>query len=65
MSEGEYTICEYCGKIHNGWCERIQSIEYFENGNTKKVTLHTPVTEPLDPDGWRNPPETRVRESER
>jgi hypothetical protein len=50
-----YHICEYCGKVHKGWCERIHSIEYHENGNIKKVTLVVPQNAVQYPDIGKDP----------
>lgn len=32
--------CPYCGGRHMAACSRVKSIEYFENGQVKRVELH-------------------------
>lgn len=29
--------CQWCGTIHGGVCPKVLAIEYFENGNIKRV----------------------------
>ncbi len=35
------TGCFYCGLVHNTVCPRIEEIEYYPNGTTKRVKLRT------------------------
>lgn len=29
--------CQYCGNIHGGMCPRIKTIEYYANGQVKRI----------------------------
>lgn len=42
MMTENWTKCVHCGYIHDGVCPRIKSIEYYENGMTKKIEYHGP-----------------------
>ena len=32
--------CGHCGMFHAGPCPRIKAIEYYENGNVKRIEYH-------------------------
>jgi hypothetical protein len=36
--------CGWCGNYHLGFCPRIKTIEYHENGLTKRIEFHVPAT---------------------
>ena len=59
MTKGEYAICEYCGSLHKGWCERIESISYYPDGKVRKVKLLPPLLK------LRGISREEVRESQR
>lgn len=49
--------CPHCGLIHETTCPRIKSIEYHENGMTKRVEFHPPASTWLDgPGTFRHKP---------
>ena len=33
--------CEHCGSSHSGQCPRIKAIEYYQNGNIKRIEYKT------------------------
>lgn len=35
--------CQHCGGIHSGQCPRIKAIEYYQNGNVRRVEYHAPT----------------------
>ena len=36
--------CGHCGWQHSHVCPRIKAIEYYQDGTTKRVEYHQPVT---------------------
>ena len=39
--------CKYCGRIHpDRQCERIEEIEYYNDGKVKRVKLFAPRDTP-------------------
>ncbi len=32
--------CHYCGQFHTGMCDRIKSIEYYQDGTIKRIEFH-------------------------
>jgi hypothetical protein len=32
--------CQFCGWYHHGVCIRVKAIEYYDNGQIKRVEFH-------------------------
>lgn len=39
----QVNVREHCGFIHTGVCQRIKAIDYYENGQVKRVEYHGEV----------------------
>lgn len=55
---GEVCQCGHCGAYHTGQCPRIKAIEYYGNGQIKRVEYHDPNPAPLPsavPPWWPMP----------